>query len=135
MSLGPDAPQLVDEVFDGQRLIGHDLDDATLLDCRFVDCDLSAAHFQKASLHRVEFVRCRLSAANFGAAELEDARFLECKLDDANFRMATGKRATFEDTVLIGADFYAASMPGTRRSSSSASAAAPWVSGPELSPG
>ncbi len=102
----------MDVHLDGERLVGADYEHATILDCRFVGCDLSASVLREAVLHRVEFRSCRLSAANFSGAKLRDVRFVECKLDDANFRMAVGEKVGFDDCVLTASDFYAASLPG-----------------------
>jgi uncharacterized protein YjbI with pentapeptide repeats len=113
LSPAAEAREIADEVHTGERLTGEDFDGASILDSRFDDCDLSAALFTDASVHRVVFARCRLSGANFAGARLRDVIFDDCKLDDTNFRMATGDGNRFDGSVLTAADFYSASLPNT----------------------
>ena len=109
---GPPEGVWTDAVLRGLRLVGLDVEDWRLIDCRVEGCDLSAARLAGAVLVRVELVDCRMSAADLGNARLEDVRFSGCKVDDVNLRFVNSTRVLFEDCVLSGADLQGAELEG-----------------------
>lgn len=98
----------------GAMLTGLELERLRVTDTIFQGCDLSGTTAVEAVLVRTEFVDCRMLAFDAAQARLRDVGFTECRLDEANFRMSDGERVQFNRTMLRGADFYRARLPGLR---------------------
>jgi uncharacterized protein YjbI with pentapeptide repeats len=98
----------------GATFTGVELERLRVTDTVFQGCDLSGTSAVEAVFVRVEFVDCRMLAFDVAQASLRDVGFRECRLDDANFRMSVGERVQFNRSMLRGADFYRARLPGLR---------------------
>jgi uncharacterized protein YjbI with pentapeptide repeats len=100
--------------FDHAALTGLLLPKARIIDCVFIDCELSGALFEDATLTRVEFRTCRMSGLQAPGVRGQDVGFFDCRLDGANLRMSTWERAEWERCDLHDGDLYAASAPDAR---------------------
>ena len=84
-----------------------------LVDCRFENCDLTAARLTGARLRGVSFKNCRAGGVNWaGASGLDDVSFNHCVLDHGVFAGAKLPRFAAVDCRLREADFGDADLRG-----------------------
>jgi len=105
---------------------------AQLMDVRLEVCDMAAATWTKASLHRIELIGCRASGMAMLDSELQDVliqrctaelmriwssrlqrvRFEQCRLQKSSFEQSNLRGVVFRHCDLSGAQFSGARMQG-----------------------
>ena len=97
----------------GCRLNGVSFESAAnlrldVVDCVFVNCDLSQTEFRAAS--RVDFDACKLVGTDFSNGHVSDVRFAGGTCRYVNFRLSTLDRVAFESCQLDEVDAYGARL-------------------------
>lgn len=80
--------------------------------CRFIECRLSVATFNEATLLDCKFDRCQILGTSFRAARLSGCTFGFCDLVGCAFDGARLRDVWFEDCNLESASFLATVMSG-----------------------
>lgn len=94
-TLGAGDVALADHIVIDCQFVNCDLTEASfngsqLVDCRFENCELAMADLTDAVLQTVEFDTCRLTGVNFGAVRrlpiVPEAKLKDCDLSFTSFR-------------------------------------------------
>ncbi len=88
--------------FDGSRMTGIQLSEASLRDVTIRDCRVDLASFGFSQLTRVTFESCVLDQTDFLESKLESVRFHSCQLTRADFRGARMQQCEFRRCNLNG---------------------------------
>ncbi len=91
------------------------LTQASLIDCRFEDCVLTAIALNSTKLYEVSFLRCLLTQVDFSGCDTFGfaVDFIECQLDHAVFLNRKLKRTRFIDCSLKEAHFANCDLSGS----------------------
>jgi len=88
----------------GSRLVGAQVQDATLRDVRLTDCRLSLASFLSSRLTRVRFERCDLTELDLTGTRATHCVFVDCDLFGARLSDADLRGSAFSGCRLVGVD-------------------------------
>ena len=92
----------------GERVVGVELERASVTDANLDGCDLSGVVLSSYAVRRCTLARTRLRDCIFGGGIVQDAEVVECPTERMSLRFSTLQRVTFTDCRLPGADFYGA---------------------------
>jgi fluoroquinolone resistance protein len=99
------------DTFENCRFLNCDLSAANLagkvfIDCRFEDCNLSLADVANAGFQNISFKHSKLSGVNFAKSRdfLFETHFENCILDNAIFFRKKNKKANFKDCSMVETD-------------------------------
>lgn len=98
-----DRPRFSDERFEGRQPADGEFEDAILLDCTFVDCDLSEVSLARAQLVDCRFENCELPLLNVTETVLQGVTFDTCRLTGVNFS-SLSKLPIVPEAALRGCD-------------------------------
>lgn len=99
------------DTFENCRFLNCDLSAANLsgkvfIDCQFEDCNLSLAHVTNTGFQNAKFKHCKLSGVNFAKSLdfLFEIHCENCILDNAIFFRKKNKKANFKDCSMVETD-------------------------------
>ncbi|QIL51143.1 hypothetical protein G7084_07475 [Weissella coleopterorum] len=97
---------LLDDItFDSCIFKQDDFSLADILDCTFINCDLSNFLFNESNIYRTKFKNDRLLGSSWIGANLKDIKIEACQGDLSNFSAAKITKSVFSDTALQEAYF------------------------------
>jgi len=103
-----EAPDFDDLVLTGERVVGLEMERASITGATIDGCDLSGVVLSSYAVRRSKVVRTRLRDCIFAGGIVQDTEVTESPTERLSFRFSTLQRTTFSDCQLPGADFYGA---------------------------
>jgi uncharacterized protein YjbI with pentapeptide repeats len=103
-----DPVELDDLVLTGERVVGLELERATVTGANIDGCDLSGVLLSSYAVRRSKVMRTRLRDCILAGGIVQDTEIAECPTERLSLRFSTLQRVTFTDCQLPAADFYGA---------------------------
>jgi uncharacterized protein YjbI with pentapeptide repeats len=103
-----DPVELDNLVLTGERVVGLELERASITGANIDGCDLSGVALSSYAVRRSKVMRTRLRDCILAGGIVQDGEIAECPTERLSLRFSTLQRVTFTDCRLPGADFYGA---------------------------
>lgn len=103
-----DPVELENLTLTGERVVGVELDRASITGANLDGCDLSGVVLSSYAVRRSTVARTRLRDCILGGGIVQDSEIVDCPTERLSLRFSTLQRVTFTDCRLPGADFYGA---------------------------
>lgn len=105
---------MLDEImFDNCTFQQEDFSLADILDCTFINCDLSNYIFNESNIYRTTFKNSRLLGTSWIGSNLKEFSIDACQADLSNFSDASINKASFSNSTFKEAYFQSVSFKNT----------------------
>lgn len=96
-------PKIKEAKFERCEFLTDDLNEIEILDCIFLNCNLSNISFRKAVVYRTIFEECKLLGNDFIGSKFSNVKFIDSHLRYLNLSDNNLKSIFFENSDLTGA--------------------------------